>query len=227
MAYWMYKCNARKLPYQRAWGDWAEFFNAGKVDEWGSTEWIPQLREARRGDVVLAFQSDRNELVGVARVVGQRRAGRFSALLLRPVEQLRVKVRPLKEQNPRIRVIPALQPGIIRTLYPISARDARALVRSAKATLVRDSDAAASDEVFAARGGGFGTAARNRKVEGHAIRFVRRFFRDRGWRVKDLSAQRKSSPFPVAVILKEAGPTGWVLVEFTPEVREGGARPCA
>jgi prevent-host-death family protein len=38
---------------------------------------------------------------------------------------------------------------------------------------------------------------------------------------------RKSSPFPVGGFLDESCPTGWVLVEFTPEFREGGARPCA
>ncbi|MEX2306360.1 MAG: hypothetical protein WD738_02135, partial [Pirellulales bacterium] len=75
MAFWIYKCNSRNHPDQVAWGDWDDFFSGRTNGEWGSTEWVPKLAKAKRGDVVLAYQTNRKELVGIAEVVGLRRRG--------------------------------------------------------------------------------------------------------------------------------------------------------
>jgi len=115
MAFWIYKCNSRNRPHQVTYGDWDRFFRQSGNREWGSTEWVPELAKAQGGDVVLAYQTDRNELVGVAEVVGLRRRGSHKHLMLRPVEELRVKLRPLKKQSTAIARIPALQPGPIHT----------------------------------------------------------------------------------------------------------------
>ena len=190
MATWIYKCNARNAPYQRAFGDWDDFFAEPANGEWGSTEWTPELRKAQTEDTILAYQTDRNELVGIAKVVRQRKRGLYYDLILRPVEEIRAKVRPLKKRYASISRIPALQGGPIRTLYPIAADDARRLLRSARSTYRVDIDDAAQQAEQSLSGGGFGTAEENRKVEAAAIKHVRECFSARGYTVRDVSATK-------------------------------------
>jgi len=188
MAYWIYKCNAKEHPYQVSFGDWDEVFSRDGDSSWGSTEWVPELTKARPGDVVLAYQTDRNELVGVAEVVRLQLREEFHDLILRPVEELRVKVRPLKKASRAIARIPALQPGPIHTLYSISASDARKLLRAAKAEYRVDIATATAEFENAAIGGGFGSPEENRRVEQASVHFVRRYFERYGWAVRDVSA---------------------------------------
>ncbi|MCC5828220.1 MAG: hypothetical protein JJU36_02120 [Phycisphaeraceae bacterium] len=137
MAWWIYKCNSRKGEHKFLSGDWNDFFERtthGKrrrvEDNWGSVEIVPALRKLHRGDMVIAHQTDRNELVGVAKV-GQS-CHKDGFLHLDPVEEIRVKVRPLKNADPKIASIPALQPGPIKTVYEITATDADRLLRAAR-----------------------------------------------------------------------------------------------
>lgn len=111
--FWIYKCNS---AYR---GDWDDFFEKTSPTPWGSTEWVPALANARRGDTILAYQTDRNELVGKAKVIAMRPRGRFLDLILKSEGEIRVKVRPLKKLDPKIAAIPSLQPGPIKTLYQI------------------------------------------------------------------------------------------------------------
>jgi hypothetical protein len=132
MAWWVYKCNSRGHSYQNAHGDWREFFDdraaGGLVARWGWTSDVPALGDLQSCDMVLAYQTDRNELVGVVRFAGfVGEEAHFSV-----VEEIGVKVRPLKRADPAIAAIPALQPGPIRTLYPISESDAVRLLGAAR-----------------------------------------------------------------------------------------------
>jgi hypothetical protein len=130
MNYWIYKCNSVQHPHQVVHGDWTRFFsNSG--GEWGSTECVPRLGNAHRGDIILAYQTDRNELVGLAKVTCLKPRGNFFDLILKPIRQIRVKVRPLKKRYPKIATINALRPGPIQTLYPIDAMDAKRLIDAA------------------------------------------------------------------------------------------------
>jgi hypothetical protein len=61
---------------------------------WGSTEWVPALSQADIRDTVLAYQSDRNELVGLLKVAGWRSRGEHKELILKPLRRIGVKVRP-------------------------------------------------------------------------------------------------------------------------------------
>lgn len=133
MAYWVYKNNSRNAPHQVSSGDWAVFFQNNKADEWGSTEWIADVLRLAPGDHVLAYQTDRNELVGLAKVVRLGRRGRYRDAILKPVEVIGAKVRPLKA-DPRIRDIPALQGGPIHSIYDITKSDALALIAAARAS---------------------------------------------------------------------------------------------
>jgi hypothetical protein len=60
MRWWVYKCNSRQQPHQVAYGDWDDFFgDPDGVGDWGSTEWVPPLAKLRRGDRIIAYQTDR------------------------------------------------------------------------------------------------------------------------------------------------------------------------
>src|SRR5205823_10664367 len=105
---------------------------SGESKTWGRLSTLPELAELRRNDTVLAYQSDRNELVGVARVTGFVRKRGGLHLGIQPREVIGAKVRPLKKQDRRVASIPALQQGPVRTLYKMNAPDASYLLRKAR-----------------------------------------------------------------------------------------------
>lgn len=187
---WIYKCNARKREYQRAWGDWSDFFASGQRRRWGSTRWIPKLERASRGDTIIAYQTDRNELVGTARVVCWQARRDGKDLILQPLKPIGVRVRPLKDRHPNVARIPALQPGPIRTLYPISLNDGRRLLRAAGSELAVDSNDARREAHIASRGAGFGSPEENKRVERSAVKAVTGHLRRAGWSVRDVSSQK-------------------------------------
>jgi hypothetical protein len=129
MSWWVYKCNSRNLPHQRHFGDWDDFFAKGIVTHWGTTEIVPALADLKRGDQILAFQSDRNELVGIAIVRESSEAD--THVHLEPIQEVRVKVRPLKQVDPRIAEIAAFKPGVVKTLYEIRESEVRWLLEAA------------------------------------------------------------------------------------------------
>ncbi len=187
--YWVYKCNSKGREYQRTYGDWAEVFESEEAQWWGTTKIVPELAKATVGDTILAYQTDRNELVGVARVVGWKPQGKFKRLILRPVRAIGVRVRPLKEANSKVASIPALQPGPIRTLYPISRGDAVALLRAAGTKLALGGSGSESSAEQAVKGAGFGTPEQNKLVERAAVRHVVRHYKFQGWSVSDVSSE--------------------------------------
>jgi hypothetical protein len=142
MAWWIYKCNSRQHSDQVAWGDWRDFFDGDSEREWGSTRWVPALADLSPGDMILAYQTDRNELVGLAEVATLAKRRKNLDLILRPIERIGVKVRPLKNADLRIASIPALQPGPIMTVYPIEVEDAHRLLTAAGAEYVPNGQSA-------------------------------------------------------------------------------------
>lgn len=94
MAHWMYKCNNKKLDHNAYTGDWESVFGEDKPRTWGSTKVVPQLGLLRVDDTVLAYQTDKNLLVGVARVSGWNK----DRVELTPVARIGKKVRPLKSR---------------------------------------------------------------------------------------------------------------------------------
>ena len=189
--YWVYKCNSKNREYQRTYGDWAEVFESQSPQWWGTTKIVPELSKASVGDTILAYQTDRNELVGVARVVSWKPQGKFKRLILQPVRTISVRVRPLKEGSSKVARIPALQPGQIRTLYPISRADATALLRAAGTHITLAADVSENSAEQAAKGSGFGTPESNKQVERAAVRHVVRHYKSQGWSVRDVSSDNQ------------------------------------
>ena len=114
MAWWIYKCNNKKKWHGHTYiGDWREFFEWGnKPETWGRLSKIPQLRELQPDDSVFAYQTERNELVGLLKMV------KFDGdkVMLEVVEKLGVKVLPLKLADKKIASISALKRGPKQTL---------------------------------------------------------------------------------------------------------------
>ncbi len=190
-AYWVYKCNDKNREYQRTFGDWAEVFESTEAQWWGTTRIVPELAHAKVGDTVIAYQTDRNELVGVARVVAWEPEGKHKWLVLKPVHRIGVKVRPLKEANTKVARIPALQPGQIRTLYPISRADALLLLRAAGLRLQEVSSESEDNAERSVQGAGFGTPEQNKLVEQAAVKHVTRYFRNQDWSVYNVSSENR------------------------------------
>jgi hypothetical protein len=188
--WWIYKCNSRPGLYP-SWGDWNDVFANEGTRRWGSTEWTPRIYDqAKKGDMLIALQSDRNELVGTAKVVGWNKRGEFYDLLIQPMETIRVKVRPLK-QDPRIDDIPALKSGVIQALYEISTNDAMRLLKTARAAARISIQQTKGKAVKPPQGSGFGAPEENRRVEKVAIAYVEKFYRRDGWNVENVSKQNR------------------------------------
>ena len=130
MAWWVYKCNSRNNSYQGAYGDWEEYFDKDGREQWGSTDWVPALANLKKGDMVIAYQTDRNQLVGLAKV--RQSCEKDTYVYLTPVDRISpVKVRLLKKSDSKIAAIPAFLPGPVQTLYSISKPDAQRLLKAA------------------------------------------------------------------------------------------------
>jgi hypothetical protein len=139
MNWWIYKCNSE--PNHNAYGDWQSVFDRNENPTgWGLLEYTPDLKKLAINDYVLAYQTDRNELVGVLKVCQPKKSvdGLQVQLEMVPVlmagikrSTIGAKVRPLKMADPELARIPALQGGWPRTIYEISDTDARNLLRAA------------------------------------------------------------------------------------------------
>src|SRR4051812_6648218 len=79
---WVYKCNRKEQDFARAYGDWKDVFRNPKTKQWGgswctgnsvSKHIINELMQD--GDLVLAYQTNDRNLVGVcrlAKITGER-----------------------------------------------------------------------------------------------------------------------------------------------------------
>lgn len=133
MAYYVYKCTSRKGPHNKFTGDWEDVFSRSQPTAWGGSRVGAEFLKLRPGDTIVAYQTDRNTIVGLAKVTGiQPDGGRHVKLVLRPIERLGIKVRPLKKRFPEIAKIPAWQPGPIQTLYDITSTEVKLLIQRAR-----------------------------------------------------------------------------------------------
>ena len=129
------QCNSKCHPYSNDFSDWRQFF-AGQLPaggRWGLTSVIPSLANLQPGEFVLAYQTDRNELVGLTRVTHQCGA----EVHLEAIEEWHgLRVRSLKQENLELTRIPALGRPARRTLCAITETDAQLLVDAARAPQV-------------------------------------------------------------------------------------------
>lgn len=143
MSFWVYKCNDTGHKDQVVHGDWEYVFHAKTPVGWGNTKDSPDLEDLSAGDLVIAFQSERNEVVGLAEVVRLKPVGKHKQPLLKALEHDGVELRPLKKIDERIRGMDAFKPGKIQTIYDITTSDAWHLIAVVKAQRQMDSLCAA------------------------------------------------------------------------------------
>ncbi|MFN0017760.1 MAG: hypothetical protein ACKVP0_05830 [Pirellulaceae bacterium] len=138
MSWYVYKCNSRSGEHQNHYGDWESFFTEssdGQPTSWGCADIVPKLKLLNPGDRVLAYQTDRNELLGSAEVEEWKVERGRDYVYLRPLVKLHhdgVKVRELKSADARIAEIWAFKTREIKTLYEISDEDAEYILNSGK-----------------------------------------------------------------------------------------------
>lgn len=133
MSFWIFKCNDKGHEHQVQHGDWNDVFSERLPQEWGSAESIKADGELEAGDLLIAYQTDRNEVVGLVEVVKPNQKGK---LYVRPIEEYRVRLLPLKKQDERIGKLGAFAQGKIATIYSITTADAWHLLNVVKAQSV-------------------------------------------------------------------------------------------
>src|SRR5208337_2292520 len=126
MAWWVYKCNSRNREYQNAYGDWDQFFDDPE-EHWGKSEWVPELARLKVGDYIIAYQTNRNKIVGLTRV--RQSCEQDGCLYLTPLKRIGGKVRPLKK-DAAIASIKAFQPGPVHTIYSLTKEEAERLLEA-------------------------------------------------------------------------------------------------
>lgn len=183
---WVYKCNDSKETPWVARGDWAKFFRRPAKGTWGG-EWSTRnpeslkiIRERMKpGDFVLCYQTDRREMIGVCELVRfvhtSRGFRKGRNLILKPSEKfpMPVKIHELKNALPGLSRVHALKPGP-KTLYEVSDQEAQILLSACGSHLSIPSitGGTAKEKIGSSisAGGGFGSAADNKKVEERAIK---------------------------------------------------------
>ncbi|MCG3147828.1 MAG: hypothetical protein PCFJNLEI_01269 [Verrucomicrobiae bacterium] len=94
-----------------------------------------QFLKLNADDNIIAYQTDTNELVGLARVVELKSRGEYKDVRLHPLETFQpgLRVRELKKQHKGIASIYAFKKtGVIGSLYKISSSEGRLLLKAAQ-----------------------------------------------------------------------------------------------
>ena len=130
MSTFVYKVNPKgKIGHYV--GDWFDFFYGPQPSEWGLAEVVCTQYRPEPSDRIICHQSNIGEIVGTAEVAGYH----LGYLMLQATEgpfPRGVKMRDLRRIDQRIHDMDAFKPGLIRTLYPISDRDADYLLNRIK-----------------------------------------------------------------------------------------------
>jgi len=137
LRYWVYKSNSKATAHSRHCGEWRDVFDHDGLTEWGDTR-MKGVADVSIGDRLIAHQTDRNELVGVAQVEDYKEYANCHSLLVRPIELIGTRVRRLKAGDHRIAGIKALEGGYIATAYEISSSDALYLLVAARSVIKSD-----------------------------------------------------------------------------------------
>jgi hypothetical protein len=138
MKWYVYKCNSRNDPHQNHYGDWQTFFDRtsdGSCSRWGTPDVVPALSQLTEGDKILAYQTDRNSLMGLVVVDCWGVEDGCEYVYLRPCIRLGqdgVKVRPMKKVDATIAAIHAFKTNEVKTLYDIDPRDAEHILEAAR-----------------------------------------------------------------------------------------------
>ena len=146
---WVYKCNRNEQEFARAFGNWRDVFRTAKTQTWGGS-WCTGNNASkhfmndvmRDGDLVLAYQTDDRNIVGVCRlekITGQRNKRR---IWLKPVHRFPspIAIHELKTQIPELRTVKAFNGGFPQTIYSVSPHERRILEQACGVNLTVDAN---------------------------------------------------------------------------------------
>lgn len=141
-ALWVYKCRKGRLGEDGIeYGDWNRLFDHGRMD-WGTTREIKSAQsrklireDMRQGDLVLAWQTDRQEAVGICRVHDITRIGHPDGtsehiVVLDPEQRFDppVKLLELKRSDAALASVAAFGRVVPATVYSTTPDEARILL---------------------------------------------------------------------------------------------------
>lgn len=223
---WVYNCNRNEQEFARAYGDWQDVFRNPKTRQWGGS-WCTGnsvskniMNELMRdGDLVLAYQTNDRNLVGVCRLVRITGERNERLLFMKPQHRFDppVAIHELKGQIPALRSVSAFSGGFPQTVYAVSARERQILERACAVNLTVTPSEPALPPKSKDGGACFGDPETNRKVERAAVRFVSEWYRGEGWKVKSVEA----TPCGYDLLCRRAGGVEHVEVKGV-----AGGDPC-
>lgn len=191
-------------------GDWSEFFGGPQPADWGGSETMGSTsslnflwNEMKRGDLVLAWQTDKRVAVGLCRVHnledridsdGEAQRELILRLEGEPFSPP-VPLLDLKKSNSALAKVRAFSAGYPATLYSTSAEEAKVILNACGVSKVLLKGINNTTPV-PRPGSGFGTAAENKKVEEAAVKAFKCKYEK--WEIKDVQSEKVGYDFVVS-----------------------------
>ncbi len=144
----VYKCRNDPETRFSAYGDWESMvFEPNQTTPWGGS-WATNRasskrlfeEEIKKGDLILAWQTNKKSAIGVCEVTGLKKTSRGQELVIRPIERFPspVRLHELKKTTfPELQNIAALKQGNVATLYETSREEAWQLLKACGCTHAR------------------------------------------------------------------------------------------
>jgi hypothetical protein len=136
---YVYKCRNDPQTENAAYGDWQSRLTHRSSFPWGGA-WATRSAYSRRlfedelvvGDLILAWQVDKQFAVGVAEVTGFKSTRRGQEVLLKWLEVFAtpVPINALKRTNQGLQNVKAFKRCFTATLYDTTKQEARILLRA-------------------------------------------------------------------------------------------------
>jgi hypothetical protein len=192
MSVWVYKCHYDSPAFASSYGVWLDFFSDPKDGSWGG-EWSTKSPASqntirnlmKKGDTIVAYQTDRKEIVGQCKVKAMKDTKAGKAVYLTPVDQYYppIKIHNLKKKNRQLLKIKAFKQGPLQAVHPIAMQEFRLILNAYK------------KNAKSRKSAGFGRSESNRKVERAAILFVNRWFKAKGCSIKSVQEAKLGYDF--------------------------------
>jgi hypothetical protein len=140
----VYKCRNDPDTTNAAYGDWGSTLKRKAPFVWGGA-WATRSAYSRRlfedevgvGDLILAWQVDKQGAVGVCEVTGFKSTQRGQEIKLKWVEVFPslVPINVMKRNNRRLDAVKAFRQGFTATLYGTTKKEAYALLDACGSSL--------------------------------------------------------------------------------------------
>lgn len=148
-ALWVYKCNAVNHRESIAFGSWEHFFAQPQPTEWGGSMTMASKqslrilwKEMQPGDLVLCWQTDKRQAVGLGRVHslpesveddGTPRREMWLELLGEPFSPP-LPLLDMRKEDPELAAVRCFRAGYPSTLYGTTEAEAKTLLRACGVT---------------------------------------------------------------------------------------------